>query len=60
MKKADLALKIAGVLGAVKVSLDAFGVHVITDADVNVIANGAAALIAVAAALRAVYVSRKK
>lgn len=45
-----------GLLGAAKLVLDAFGVHIISDAQVNDIANGVASLVTVVG----VYMSHNK
>lgn len=42
---------VAGVLGAIKLATDTFGLNIITDDQVNAIANGIAAIAAVIAAL---------
>ena len=42
---------IAGLIGAIKLATDAFGLNIITDDQVNAIANGVAAAAAIIAAL---------
>jgi hypothetical protein len=59
MQKADLVLRVAGVLGAVKVALDAFNMPIISDADVNLLANAAGTLLAIIAAGRAAWKARQ-
>ena len=42
---------IAGLIGAIKLATDAFGLNIIADDQVNAIANGVAAVAAIIAAL---------
>lgn len=49
-KDGNVAVLVVGLLGAAKLALEAFGYSIITDDQINAIANGAAATATVVAA----------
>lgn len=48
MQNRNLYTLTIGLLGAIKLTLESFGIHVITDEQINSIADGVAAVFAVA------------
>lgn len=49
-KDGNIGVLVAGILGATKLALEAFGYSIITDEQINAIANGVAAAATVVAA----------